>query len=773
MSATGSTSAAGDPRTPWGRAARAEERALDAVAANSRAAAAVAIVTIGATLALAGATTALLALAVVGAGALAFEARAAHGAGGRRPPALTLRRRRSWIAAGAAGAAIGAVTGLAQGAAADTVVGLLGAVGALLGMWLRAAHPLPASAFAAGSLGVPALFAAWRGESATSILAWLAWLALAMVLARGAARVHRALARAALAGEESEETLAVVARRLEAAQRVAEPASAGLTTTLLADSRDALVVLDADGRVVDLNRRARGLLGAGAEPGAALEPLARLIDASTRTAIDDPARQSANAGLPVRLFGEQTLLQIGDGRELNVDIRATPLDEGGVLLAIEDITEALGSSELSEWHASHDLLTGLANRAEIERRVELEAGPRGADAGPWALCYLDVEGVEAVNDAWGLHAGDAILQGLAAAMKATLRESDLLGRLGGNRFAAVLPGCPLEGALDVAEALRSTVAGHRAAGSVRLRASVGVVALGESTVAPEGPGPLAAARLAALAARDAGGDRVRAYQPDDAAVIERAELGHWLRGVREAVSTGRLRLLGQPIRPIGAGPDAATHVEVLVRVPDRDGGLTTPETFIAAAEHLGLMPEVDRWVLVRTLELMASDADLSARFEAFGVNLSAQSLGDPDFAAFAGERIAASGVDATRLVLEITETAVLVDVERAQRSIAALRALGVRFALDDFGSGQSSYARLRRLDVDVLKIDGTLVRNVAEDPAERAVVESINRVAHALGMRTVAEHVTSEEVLATLAEIGVDYAQGSAIGEPAPLVAED
>jgi diguanylate cyclase (GGDEF)-like protein len=671
-----------------------------------------------------------------------------------------------------AGAVWGAVAALALAAdpARHGVLAVLGLANAVLGLACRGAHLAPASAYCAASLAPLAATTLAFGQARAGVALALGLVATLIAAWAGGARSARA-ARLEAEREESEATLAVLAERAEVVARAGEPevgeGGEGLAAAMLEQSRDALLVVGADGRIEQANRRAAELLDGATLVGAPAAGRLRLVDAAARTSLGDPASDAVREAAQVHLRGEETLLQAEDGRELSVEVRATPLPGGRALVGVEDVTEVLGVAGLVSWHAAHDQLTGLANRAGLEHRIALERAQAERSEQAGAVIYIDLDGLDAVNDAWGLHAGDAILQTAAERLTGLLRESDLLARIGGDRFVALLSACPLGDALQVAERANAALGLPWEGGAFRLRASIGVAVLDGARDAV--PGPLGAAALAAMVARDAGGGRIHVYRPDDAAVVERAELGRWLRSVRNAVHEGELRLLGQPIVPTGASENLRPHVEILVRVPGREGALTTPETFIAAAEHLGLMPEVDRWVLSRTLNLLGSSSPSLARYATCAVNLSAQSLVDPEFPGFAAEQLEAAGVDGARIVLEITETAVIGDLERVRVAMDALRALGCGFALDDFGTGHSSYARLRALGVDYLKIDGTLVRNVAEDPAERAVVESINRVAHALGLRTVAEHVTGPQVLEVVRAIGVDYAQGTAVGAPAAL----
>jgi EAL domain-containing protein (putative c-di-GMP-specific phosphodiesterase class I) len=267
-------------------------------------------------------------------------------------------------------------------------------------------------------------------------------------------------------------------------------------------------------------------------------------------------------------------------------------------------------------------------------------------------------------------------------------------------------------------------------------------------------------------AREDGGDRVRPFQAADLEYGHHHHLARWMRKVRQAVENSRFQLLVQEIAPIDADQNHERHGELLVRMLDEHGELLAPHTFLSAAERYNLMPAVDRWVIKHTFQALENGAGALSSLDLCAINLSGQSLSDPGLLDYITDLLNAGSVPAARLCFEITETAVIENFDSARAFIAALRERGCRFALDDFGSGMSSYSYLKHLPVNYIKIDGSFVRGMLEDPVDRAVVESINQIAHDLGMKTIAEFVESEEILAALADIGIDYAQGTAIGEP-------
>jgi diguanylate cyclase (GGDEF)-like protein len=433
----------------------------------------------------------------------------------------------------------------------------------------------------------------------------------------------------------------------------------------------------------------------------------------------------------------------------------------------DHIGSAPGVDRLISFQTSHDPLTGLINRREFEKRLGSITGPAAAIGQRHALCYLDLDHLDMVNDTCGHRAGDAVLRQVSARLQTLVRGTDVLARMGGDQFAALLTDCRLENASTVAENLRDAVRKLRFPWEdhvFEISMSVGIAAIDAAT--PHFSDALSAAHSACLVAREDGGDRVRVFQPADLEHGHHHHLARWMQKVREAVESSRFQLLVQDIVPIDTREQHERHGELLVRMLDEHGGLVAPHTFLSAAERYNLMPAVDRWVIQHTFDALGNGADALATLDVCAINLSGQSLSDPDLLGFVVELLGSARFPARRLCFEITETAVVENFDAARAFIAALKQRGCRFALDDFGSGMSSYSYLKHLPVDYLKIDGSFVRGMLEDPIDRAVVESINQIGHDLDMKTIAEYVENEEIMATLAEVGVDYAQGSLIGEP-------
>ena len=456
----------------------------------------------------------------------------------------------------------------------------------------------------------------------------------------------------------------------------------------------------------------------------------------------------------------------------NLALRRAAAELEARLQVIHDhIGSSPGVERLISFQTSHDPLTGLINRREFEKRLASMMGALAGGGRQHAICYLDLDHLDMVNDTCGHRAGDAVLRQVAARLQTLVRGTDVLARMGGDQFAALLTDCNREDARAVAEKLRDAVRQLRFPWEdhvFEVSSSVGIACMDTTTL--HFSDALSAAHAACLVAREDGSDRVRTFQAADLEYGHHHHLARWMQKVREAVENSRFQLLVQDIVSIEAGESRERHGELLVRMLDEHGGLVAPHTFLSAAERYNLMPAVDRWVIQHTFEALQNGAEALSSLDLCAINLSGQSLSDPEFLKDVIELLNATTVPAGRLCFEITETAVVENFDSARAFIAALKQRGCQFALDDFGSGMSSYSYLKHLPVDYLKIDGSFVRGMLEDPIDRAVVESINQIGHDLHMKTIAEFVENEEILSALTEVGVDYAQGSIISEPRPVL---
>lgn len=423
------------------------------------------------------------------------------------------------------------------------------------------------------------------------------------------------------------------------------------------------------------------------------------------------------------------------------------------------------------YQASHDALTGLINRREFEQRLErtlLSALQQGREH---ALCYMDLDQFKVINDSCGHAAGDELLRQLALLLKGNLRERDTLARLGGDEFALLLENCSIPDALEVADTFRAEVQRFRFKWGDRIFSvgmSVGMVAINADS--GTAASLMSAADAACYVAKDRGRNQIHLYESRDSDLVRHRGEMQWVTRIQRALEEHRLRLSWQEIRRADGVVEPVRHVELLLRMIDEDGSEILPMAFIPAAERYSIMPAIDSWVIEETLRLCQRYLESKRERNClFAVNLSGASLKDPAFRRMLLASLDENPAFGPHLCFEITETAAIGNLSVVNEFIEAMRAFGCSFALDDFGSGLSSFTYLKNLNVDYLKIDGAFVRDIANNAIDRSMVEAIHRIGHQMNLRTVAEYVESDQILALLRQMGVDYVQGNGVHQPEPL----
>jgi len=434
----------------------------------------------------------------------------------------------------------------------------------------------------------------------------------------------------------------------------------------------------------------------------------------------------------------------------------------------ERLEEVSRSEAQFRYQASHDALTGLINRHEFERRVKALISSTQMEKGENALCFMDLDQFKVVNDTCGHIAGDELLRQLGEVLQDAVRHSDTLARLGGDEFGILMEHCTLAQAQRAVTAIQQVIQDFQFSWegqTFRIGVSIGLVAISEST--PSLTELLKQADAACYMAKDLGRNRIHVYNPDDTMMVLRQGEMQWVSRINQALEENRFTLYAQSIVPLDKSTDM--HYEFLLRMIDENGEIVSPVTFLPAAERYDLMHKLDIWVVGHAFALLANHPDLVEQVNFFSINLSGQSITNVKFLDSVISQIKELNIDPGKICFEVTETAAISNLRAATHFISSLRELGCRFALDDFGSGLSSFGYLKNLQVDFLKIDGIFVKDIADDPIDHAMVKSINDIGHVMGMKTIAEFVESDKIKSMLRRLGVDYAQGYEIGRPQPF----
>jgi diguanylate cyclase (GGDEF)-like protein len=479
-------------------------------------------------------------------------------------------------------------------------------------------------------------------------------------------------------------------------------------------------------------------------------------------AVDKVADGQLDARVPEGSSGELGALERG------FNAMASKLQQvhGTLQERIDEATRQL------RYQARHDVLTGLVNRREIEARLERALADARENGSEHVFCYMDLDQFKIVNDTCGHRAGDALLRQLSLILRQRVRESDTLARLGGDEFGLLLENCSIADAQRMTQELLDSVNAFRFVHEDKifsLGVSIGMVAITEQT--PSVESLLSASDSACFAAKDNGRNRVHLFEPEDSELARRQGEMHWVARIKQALEEDRFCLYCQPIRPLAAEQQQPLYFEILLRKISPEGKLIPPMAFIPAAERYHMMPAIDRWVIRhafaayhRLLDQHGSEVPC-----VFTINLSGMSLGEPGLLDFITDQFIQHGVPPTGICFEITETAAIVNLAQTIELIKKLKEVGCGFLLDDFGSGMSSFAYLKNLPVDFIKIDGAFVRDIESNPIDLAMVQSIHGIARAMQIRTIAEFVESAAAMDMLKAMGVHYGQGYHLGKPMPI----
>lgn len=535
----------------------------------------------------------------------------------------------------------------------------------------------------------------------------------------------------------------------------------------------AVITTDLCGNVTYLNAVAETLTGWRSEEakGCPVQDVFHVIHAQTKERAPNPVEpvlqgKTSSGAAPLRALIQRS------GKIFNIEDSAVPIQDRqgniiGAVLIFHDATQAPSFEARLTFQATHDTLTGLINRSEFERRLEQTLLSAETEGSQHALLHLDIDHFKIINDTSGHMAGDELLKQLTAILQARLRANDTLARVGGDEFGLLLESCPLEAALRIADMLRQAVRGFAFSWKeetvLKLGLSIGLVSFGGSENPPD---IMCMAAAACHLAKEKGRNRTQVYTAEDTQIALLHGEMEWVGRIQKALAEQRFVLYSQKILPLAYSGEEGEHYEVLLRMLDQDGKLVLPMTFIPAAERYGLMASLDRWVISTAFTHYNRRHPHGQGMGTCAINLSAASICDEGFHEFVLAQFEFFKVPPAGICFEITETAAITNLTEASKLMCKLKEHGCRFSLDDFGSGMSSFAYLKHFPVDYLKIDGSFVKDMIDNPIDRAMVEAINHIGHVMQIYTIAEVVENAETLEALRTIGVDFAQGYGIERP-------
>jgi len=545
----------------------------------------------------------------------------------------------------------------------------------------------------------------------------------------------------------------------------------------LASIADAVITVDTSGRIEFLNPVAERLTGWRNEDAhkCPVTKVFSVMDESTGLEVPDPVARALRDGCIVEPDGNVVLRRKSDA-PVAIDHSVAPIRDRsgaviGAVLVFHDMSRERQYATRLAHLASHDPLTGLLNRREFERRLSMVLVDGAQLGANHAVLYLDLDQFKVVNDTCGHAAGDELLRQIALLLRPRLREGDTLSRLGGDEFGVLLEHCAAGPALQIAQTLRTAVADFRFVWkdrSFNVGVSVGVVNVSDASQTLAAV--LSAADAACYMAKDNGRNRVQVYRPDSNEVATRHGEMEWVNRLHRALGEHRFCLFAQPVHGTRGENQTPPYTELLLRLRDENNQLIPPAEFLPAAERYNLMPDIDRWVITTAFGMLAQQlesADAEGIGENIAINISGASIGEDGFLDFVRAQFLQFRIPYSQICFEITETTAITSLTKATDFMTSLQAHGCRFALDDFGVGVSSFTYLKNLPVDFLKIDGSFVTDMLQNPVNYAMVEAIHRIGHIMGKKTIAESVESTAILDALRTIGVDYAQGFAIAKPA------
>jgi len=539
--------------------------------------------------------------------------------------------------------------------------------------------------------------------------------------------------------------------------------------------KDGVISTDMKCQVESMNPVAEGLTGwpSYEAKGNHIDSIFKLIGTSTRERITNLGKNCLDTGKSIESRSNLVLLDRFNN-EHPIELSITPssslnIETGGLVLIFKDASETNRLTQEISHQASHDALTGLLNRQEFELRLDGAISSAATHDVQHVLCYLDLNQFKIINAQAGHTAGDIVLKQAAEHMKQHMRSIDVFARLGGDEFALLLINTTADQAKVLAQNLINTIRNTTFKWRdqhFEIGISIGLITIDKHSQDPAHM--LTRAELACFTAKDHGRNKLHIHRKEDDELTRRHTEMMRAAGVTGALQEDRFRIYCQPIVALSPKKEESLHYELLIRLTDPQGDLIMPASFIPAAERYGLMTSLDRWMISTAFDSY-NDIFGSESGVQIAINLSGNSLNDDSLLDFIKGEFSKTEIEPTNVCFEITETAAISNLDQVSQLILELKRIGCRFALDDFGSGLSSFTYLKNLPVDYLKIDGSFVHDMIDDSIDHAMVEAINQVGHIMGIGTIAECAESEEVVEMLRDLGVDYAQGYAMGSPIPI----
>jgi diguanylate cyclase (GGDEF)-like protein/PAS domain S-box-containing protein len=537
---------------------------------------------------------------------------------------------------------------------------------------------------------------------------------------------------------------------------------------------EGIITTDRTGTIDYMNEAAEQLLGLSRSTAIGHKPaeVIALVDESDRESLGDPVEQCLAERKRVSLGRRALLLAKQTDKEFSVELTASPIrapsgEIAGCVVIFHDVTEVRGIAKEMSYQATHDALTGLVNRVEFERRLGTALESSRGEGTSFVVSYLDLDRFKLVNDTSGHIAGDNLLREIAALLKHQVRDSDTVARMGGDEFAMLLVGCPLDKARQIADEVCQTVANHHFAWQdqvFEVGVSIGLVEVGPDSASAESV--LNAADSACYVAKQEGRGGHHVYSArDEALAREKGEI-QWLQRLQRALRDDQFELHVQPIVATEGAVPRGPAAEILLRMHDENGNRYSPSQFIAAAERYQLMAQVDRWVVRHAITTIASGLPRLPQDRSCSINLSGQTLIDDSFLEFVVDMLDHTGVSPEKLCFEVSEPAVMANLEHARRFISVLHGIGCQFALDNFGSGIGSFAKLKSLSIDYLKIDGVYTRRLDSDSVNQEMISAMIRLSRQLDFKVIAEQVEDSASFDALRRLGVDFIQGFAVEKP-------